>query len=92
MVLFNADLDAGQPHFGRAGKVVAPGERRIVNAEARLREALLVARNRNWAEQIAAMLKSGKRPFVAVGAAHVAGIDGLPEMLASKGFTVKRVQ
>jgi uncharacterized protein YbaP (TraB family) len=91
---------AGDASDKKLVKAWADGDVAALDAEAhagmmadpRLREALLVARNRNWAEQIAAMLKAGKRPFVAVGAAHVAGIDGLPEMLVARGFAVKRVQ
>ena len=55
-------------------------------------EALLVARNRAWAKRVAAMLREGKRPFVAVGAAHVVGAKGLPALLGADGFQLKRIQ
>ena len=61
-------------------------------ANPRLRETLLVARNRAWTKRVAALLRDGKRPFVAVGAAHVAGVDGLPALLGAQGFELKRVQ
>ena len=61
-------------------------------ADPELRAALLVGRNDAWAARIAGMMRVKQRPFVAVGAAHMAGPDGLPALLARQGFTVHRIQ
>jgi len=57
-----------------------------------LREALLTGRNRAWADRIGSLLHQGKHPFVAVGAGHMAGPQGLPELMATQGWHVTRVQ
>lgn len=59
-------------------------------AGARLKEELLGKRNRRMAQRVAPRLAEG-HAFVAVGALHLPGDDGLLALLESQGFTVERV-
>ena len=57
-----------------------------------IRAALLVDRNSAWVEQVAPLLDSDRRPFVAVGAGHLLGPEGLPALFEARGYTVRRIQ
>jgi hypothetical protein len=48
-------------------------------------------RNPQMANGIEALLAQGKRVFVAVGALHMIGEQGLPKLLQQRGYTVERV-
>jgi len=54
--------------------------------------ALITERNDRWVEALRARLDGEGSAFVAVGAAHLLGADGVPELLRRKGFSVERIQ
>lgn len=56
-----------------------------------LYERFVLARNRDWAERLAAMATPGRTMMVVVGAAHLPGKDGLLELLARRGFRLEQL-
>ena len=54
-------------------------------------KAMLADRNRNWLPQIETFLTEKTNILVVVGAAHLAGEDGLIALLNEKGYTLERV-
>jgi uncharacterized protein YbaP (TraB family) len=53
-----------------------------------LYQRLLVQRNLNWVPHVEACIKENSSCFIVVGAAHLVGPDGLPTLLAKKGYKV----
>jgi uncharacterized protein len=52
------------------------------------RKLLLDDRNRVWVGKISELLNTGKTYFITVGAAHLGGPHGVPNLLRAKGFRV----
>lgn len=55
-------------------------------------EAMLVNRNRAWAEVLGREMEGGGVDFVAVGVAHLVGDEGLIELLRARGMRVELVR
>lgn len=53
-----------------------------------LYKRLLVERNNNWMPQVEGCIKEKAGCFIVVGAAHLVGPDGLPNLLEKKGYKV----
>ena len=95
------DFDDGAAQLDRlveawlAGDVVAIeqiGLRPMREVGERVYQALLVERNRAWADRISLILDDTGTAFIAVGALHLAGEDSVQRMLEGRGLTVERVQ
>jgi uncharacterized protein YbaP (TraB family) len=57
-------------------------------ANPQAKKILVTDRNRKWASQIETMLGDDRSFFVTVGAAHLAGPDGVPALLRADGYEV----
>ena len=57
-----------------------------------LYEVLLKRRNQAWASALEERMQGSGVDLVNVGALHLVGADGLPALLAARGFEVTRVQ
>ncbi|OYW38998.1 MAG: hypothetical protein B7Z35_05535 [Hydrogenophilales bacterium 12-61-10] len=53
-----------------------------------VKQKLFSERNQRMAAKIEQMLGEGRTPFVAVGALHLTGADGLPALLEKRGYRV----
>jgi hypothetical protein len=53
-------------------------------------QLLVVKRNEGFVKQIQELLKGNETAFVAIGAGHLVGSDGVPEMLKKLGYKVER--
>jgi len=60
------------------------------DGEPALYQALIVDRNRRWADQIEALLDDPQDYLVVVGALHLVGEDGLPAVLEARGVDIAR--
>jgi uncharacterized protein YbaP (TraB family) len=77
----------------RAGRLTAADATALKAANPGLYEALLRRRTAAWADRIAGEIdERGGVEMVSVGALHLLGPDGLPAVLAARGYRVERVQ
>jgi len=65
-------------------------EEQVLAEAARMEDALAIQRNRNWMDRILPAAAKGE-VFVAAGALHLPGDQGLLNLLKNEGFTLTRI-
>jgi len=55
-------------------------------------DAMLINRNKNWVAKLTGLFNTNKSHFVVVGAAHLAGDNGVPALLKNAGMDVIRIK
>jgi uncharacterized protein YbaP (TraB family) len=79
-----------QGDMGRLGTRLVD---RMKTGRPALYEALLKRRNLAWADRLDAEMRQGRgTDLVVVGALHMAGGEGLPELMKARGYAVWRIQ
>ena len=53
-----------------------------------VKQKLFTERNQRMVDKIDQMFTEGRSPFVAVGALHLTGADGLPALLEKRGYRI----
>jgi uncharacterized protein YbaP (TraB family) len=77
-------------NMDKLGAVLLAEERRLPVAMAKeFHLRFLTERNVAMVQRIERMLANGDRVFVAVGAMHMVGEDGIPALLGAKGYEVR---
>ncbi|MBC8527250.1 MAG: TraB/GumN family protein, partial [Candidatus Cloacimonetes bacterium] len=55
-----------------------------------IKQSLLINRNYNWLDDVIEYTKDNEDYLVIVGSGHLAGEEGLVELLEAKGYSVER--
>ena len=63
-----------------------------LEAQDDLHDALIVSRNRRWAETIATWLDDERDYLVVVGALHLVGDNGVPSLLERAGYEIRQLK
>lgn len=79
-------------NFWTTGNIVKINDLMQQQMSAPQRELMLTSRNTAWIKKLDVLFNSKTSHFIVVGAAHLAGPEGVPTLLTQSGFKVTRIK